>query len=285
MSYSHYELHTNENILPIIFHEDSVENGYASFPAHWHKSLELLFVTRGKTEFIIDGNSHFASDGDLIIIPSNSIHSSKSLDGNSKHYTLIVDYDYCIIHGFDLSNSFFDIPVRDSFINHTISQIATTFLENGEYMRAKVMKNVLSLLLHIYSNYKISSDKTLPERQFMIIKEALNFIEDNYQKNISTADICKSIGISSSYFGHIFKDLTSHSPIRYLNYVRCKKAKELLKNNTYSINQICYLCGFNNISYFIKTYKHFYNKSPSEFRKDLISEKSHKNIMPENSGR
>ena len=96
------------------------------------------------------------------------------------------------------------------------------------------------------------------------VKQAITYIKYHYFEEISVEDILKHVGFSRAYFSREFKRNTGVSLVTYLNMVRCRQAQILLSQKYYSISQIASMCGFNNASYFTKTYKKIMGRLPSE---------------------
>ena len=105
--------------------------------------------------------------------------------------------------------------------------------------------------------------------QDFYIHEALSYIEQNFQNDISVENIAAVCGLNRSYFGKIFKDGIGKSPQEFLLNYRMIKAAELLKSTAYSITDISLECGFNNLSYFNKLFKRKYHLTPREFRDNI----------------
>ena len=153
MAPMHYETHNHDSNLPIIFHYDSVDNGWIPCVPHWHDSIECLYMHQGKTRVFINDTEYVAEKGDLIIIPSNAMHSAESIDGKSGYYTLIVDYRYCMTHGFNPENTEFVNPVSDSQITKIIENVCRIFHNGSDFYEANLAKNILELFIHIFANY------------------------------------------------------------------------------------------------------------------------------------
>lgn len=98
------------------------------------------------------------------------------------------------------------------------------------------------------------------------IKEAINFIEQNFQNNISIEDIAAVCGINRSYFGKIFRKSVGHSPQEFLMNYRMVKATELLKLTSLSIADIGSAVGYENQLHFSRAFKTIYGISPREWR-------------------
>lgn len=100
------------------------------------------------------------------------------------------------------------------------------------------------------------------------IKEALTFIEQNFQNDISIEDIADSCGLNRSYFGKIFHDSIGKSPQEFLINYRMTKAAELLKLTSLSIADIGNAVGYPNQLHFSRAFKKIYGISPRNWRSE-----------------
>lgn len=98
------------------------------------------------------------------------------------------------------------------------------------------------------------------------IHEALNFMEHNFQNDISVEDVAAVCGLNRSYFGKIFKQAVGKSPQEFLLSYRMAKATELLKLTQLSIGDISQAVGYNNQLHFSRAFKNIYGMSPREWR-------------------
>jgi len=98
------------------------------------------------------------------------------------------------------------------------------------------------------------------------ITPAINFIDANYDKPISLAEIAKASHLSSSRLAHIFKEQMGITIIDYLTSVRIDRAKKLLLATDQSCTEICFQVGYNNQSYFTRTFKELVGMTPRQFR-------------------
>ena len=90
--------------------------------------------------------------------------------------------------------------------------------------------------------------------------------DENYTKNISLDDVSKVVNISPYYFSKLFKEEAGVNFIDYLTKKRIDYAKELLEDNTYSIKEVCAMCGYSDPNYFSRIFKKKENVTPSEYR-------------------
>lgn len=103
--------------------------------------------------------------------------------------------------------------------------------------------------------------------QDFYMKEALSFIEQNFQNDISVEDIASTCGLNRSYFGKIFKNAVGKSPQEFLLNYRMIKATELLKLTQLSVGDISIAVGYANQLHFSRAFKNIYGISPREWRK------------------
>lgn len=103
-------------------------------------------------------------------------------------------------------------------------------------------------------------------REFYV-KEALTYIEQNFQNDISVEDIAAVCGLNRSYFGKIFKNAVGKSPQDFLMNYRMIKATELLKLTTLSVSDVGNAVGYPNPLHFSRAFKNVYGVSPRGWRK------------------
>lgn len=100
------------------------------------------------------------------------------------------------------------------------------------------------------------------------IHEAIAFIEQNFQNDISVEDIAEVCGLNRSYFGKIFKETLGRSPQEFLMNYRMVKATELLKLTQLSISEISNAVGYANPLHFSRAFKNVYGESPRIWRQN-----------------
>jgi signal transduction histidine kinase/DNA-binding response OmpR family regulator/ligand-binding sensor domain-containing protein len=145
------------------------------------------------------------------------------------------------------------------------------------YLQAKVntlLKTRKNLQLYYSKNpliSNISSDKDKPllsdkDRNFL---EKLSQIMEQQISNseLSIDDLVSNFNLSRTNFFHKLKSLTGLSPVLYIREVRMRKAVELIDENQYTMAEIAYKVGFNDPHYFSKTFKAYWGKNATEYRK------------------
>ncbi len=102
-----------------------------------------------------------------------------------------------------------------------------------------------------------------------IVHNAKQYIENNYNCDISLEETAKEIGVSPHYLSKLFKKETKVNFIDYLTRMRLAKAKELMKEGGKSIKEICYMVGYTDPNYFSRIFRKHTDHSPSEFIKGV----------------
>ena len=125
--------------------------------------------------------------------------------------------------------------------------------------------------LYLFMDYLLQSAKSTKlvssgRMSDYYIKEAINYIEQNFQNNISIEDIATVCGINRSYLGKIFRNSIGRSPQEFLMNYRMVKATELLKLTSLSIADVGSAVGYENQLHFSRAFKNIYGVSPREWR-------------------
>lgn len=147
-------------------------------------------------------------------------------------------------------------------LSHLIAQIKN-LIESRKKLLQKFADTPFAPLKNIASN---DSDQEFLAKLNEIIEQNIS------NERFSIDQLAGELNISNSGLFAKIKNLTSITPKRLLLLVRLKKASELLIENKYRINEICYMVGFNNPSYFAKCFQKQYGVLPKEFRDKALSE-------------
>jgi len=102
--------------------------------------------------------------------------------------------------------------------------------------------------------------------EYLAITPAISFLDSNYQKKVSENTLASLCGMNPFRFSRCFKKEIGITLQEYLVRLRIREALRLLDNPNASITDIAFTVGFNDTSYFSRTFKKYMNFSPSEFR-------------------
>lgn len=121
------------------------------------------------------------------------------------------------------------------------------------------LKDYLRSLRSVVSNILQTSGR--PE-----IMQAIRYVSANMDKKIGLEDVAAHLHMNPSYFSRMFKKETGQTFTDYVIRMKMERARELLDTTNYSVGMICDMLGYNNQSYFIKTFKSAVGVTPMEYR-------------------
>ena len=101
----------------------------------------------------------------------------------------------------------------------------------------------------------------------LLIKNILDYIEENYAEPITLNTLADRVHISKEYLCRIFSSMSESSPIEYLNRYRIQKSAYMLMSTSKRVSEISLSCGFNSSSYFNKLFLRYMGCTPTEYRK------------------
>ncbi len=104
------------------------------------------------------------------------------------------------------------------------------------------------------------------------VLEAQRWMELNFSSDFLIEEVANKFGMSLRNFGRRFKDATGDTPIYYLQRIRTETAKELLKNDPLSVEEIGYRVGYEDVSFFCRLFKRLTSLTPSAYRQSFQGE-------------
>lgn len=114
--------------------------------------------------------------------------------------------------------------------------------------------------------YKNLKEKIMENTE--LISKAVHYAKKNFNNtDMSVENVADFAGFSIDYFNRIFLAHTGFTVMSYVNYMRIKKAVELLRNTDKTVLDIALEVGYDSHEGFIKAFKKIYNVTPSEYRK------------------
>lgn len=224
----------------------------------------------GSGELIIDGNLYQVSENQGMLLLPNTAHEYHSV-------TILWEVDWIIFGGVFVENFFKStVGINKSAVysisqpNLILSKIRRVF-ENEQLKGAfkslessRIAYDIMIDILKLSTN----QDNSNNVKQYKRIKPLLNFIEENYNKELTLNTLSDVAGITPQHLCSLFKKITGHRIFEYINLLRIKKSKEMiLERKDMQIKEIARFVGFNDMSYFGVIFKRIEHMSPNEFRK------------------
>jgi len=125
------------------------------------------------------------------------------------------------------------------------------------------LKNIILTLINYIDSKNISKTKS-------IISRAVEYIKDNFAKDISIDEIAEYIGISNNYFSLLFKQEMGVNFVDFLTSYRIEMAKKLLANKEFKVYEIGEKVGYSNSKYFSQVFKKITGMSPADYRNFIL---------------
>ena len=242
------------NRQPLVFSGTKVYN--------WHSNLELIYCAEGVVKTFSDEHEYTLNKGDILVVNPDSLHGTFDYN-NCIYYVLMIDPE------FSHSNGIFPEDIRlanyisDSDSTALFKNIITAFGNDTPLKIPIIRQAVLNMLIHLYSNYaqsKTTKSYILGKNR---VKDVIKYINEHYREKLTIDNIAKKVGISNSYLSHQFAKFTGRSIIEYINLLKCQQAQKFIRSGM-NVSEAAAESGFENLSYFTKTYKKHLNKLPSE---------------------
>ncbi len=179
----------------------------------------------------------------------------------------------------DISYSIFkksDITFNNESIciGNEIFALLNLFKEEIKNLQADsdfALQNIVNLvIINLIRQLKSDAPKLISEKKYCErdnINRSIEYLQEEYNKNFSLEEVARIANLSPYHFIRTFKALTGKTPYAYLLDVKIEKAKELLKLNGYTVTDVCFRCGFNNLEHFSSVFKRKLGMLPSQYRK------------------
>jgi len=286
---------TDDNLMELALHGNSAfpfktyfENitdfDFNCIDWHWHTELEFIIIETGSIHFDIGENHFELTAGNGIFINSKILHRMYSeKDSIIPNFLCLpsfispmgsIIYEKYVLPILNSSIDyliFSNTQIKDQEILKIMSEIIN--LNSSEHINELAISSAMQRLwLAIYENTEIPNAKNLQRASDLArLQIMMQFIHENYRKNISLKEIADVSNVSKSTALNLFNNILYTSPVNYLISYRLKEAALLLLNTEKKIGAISDETGFNNVDYFCKTFKKFYSQTPSEYRKEKRS--------------
>lgn len=254
-----YENHKlSDDRLPCIFHF-----GNSCFTPHWHENIEVLYFHED-CNLICDRREYNLKKHEIAVINSNALHAIPPKAGGGRHDCLIVDAAFLEKNGVKLSSLLFDCQIRDEEIERLFLSVAeevSALSREDAFTEAAVKAAILSLSVRLCRSYARFCEGERGRGD--AVKRAIGYIKAHFDEPLTVDDIASRVNVSKYYFCREFHSETGYTVVRYINNLRCLEAQKLLREGKYSVGEVAHRCGFENLSYFTRTYKTIIGCTPT----------------------
>ncbi|MEQ9869956.1 AraC family transcriptional regulator [Pectobacterium odoriferum] len=246
---------------------------------HWHQCLEILYVEEGYGVVMADNRHYTMRPGRFFIFPPFTLHKIMVEESAASIYrrTIIHVDQKALLHAYDAfprhQQQLQQLSARGSetFVADLIELHAwldTLFTHYYALAERCVLdeENVATLLLSLFSMLP-GSERGIQEDEYRISSQVMLWVDENYMKKFSLDNIASDLNKSKGYISRRFHFETGEKITEYITTYRLRKSCELLLRSELSINEIGFLVGFSDSTYFISSFKKGIGDSPLQYRK------------------
>ena len=226
----------------------------------------LHYITKGSGFFKINKQKHSLKANDCFILPKNIVTSYWSSQNDPWEYVWIGMSGTKIDEYLNRSQLMEQYCMNCFSESQFTSQILTLLKLSGMPLMADsdllLSSEVYKMLYFLCSEYPKKHRVVLSGKENYFFK-AINFIQNNYQQELTIQEVADYLNINRTYLHRIFKDLINVSPQEYLVTTRMERSTDLLIHTDYSINKIANSIGYSDPLNFSKAFSKYYSVPPN----------------------
>ncbi len=274
-------------LFPLNIYKVDYLDGEVIFNWHWHHEVEIILMDEGEALFQVGTADILLKKGEAIFIPSGLLHASYPIKPSAtfRFQAIVFDINILNSHTYDAIQSKYIGPIKERstvpiLFNvhsdwgnnaiHSLNEIIQQFNKKSFTYEMAIKGHLLLLFSELIKSHPIKPENVNREstdiHKLERLKLVLEYIDQNYSNKLNITDLADILAMSEGHFSRFFKSLVRMTPIEYINTLRINRAAKLLKETDQKIINISMEVGFDNPSYFIKTFKQYKKCTPSEFR-------------------
>lgn len=250
-----YELSRDETPRVTAWHKN---NNY--FHAHFHSTIELVYVENGVLSVMQDGVTTQVAAGHLIVNSSYMVHSYAT-PNSSRIIVCTVPLSAVPPLRIQLSRSRFAKSIVDARSMKECKRILTMMADPANEHNT-IFLNALAQALLAFLIERIGLIENKADDESDLIKRILIHLQEHAADPINVTQVAAHFGYSAGRFSHIFNERIGCSFTRYVNNLRCYNAKRMLAESDLSLIDVATACGFSSLRTFHRVYKDFTGETP-----------------------
>ncbi len=274
--------------FPVAYYYVDSNHPQYNMPVHWHKEWELICIKKGSLILHADQQEITGSVGDFFLIRDSMLH------GFTPQTDCIYECLLFDLHGLFRGSEPFQKFLRPIYRLELLPEILYYKAAQPE------LYALAEALMQTHSRKHFAPDYTTPDYHELItmselslffayilqeelytinekpelrsphridqIRTVLEYIEQHYSSAITLNSMAVVAGMNPKYFCRVFKEVTQQTPMDYVIFYRVEQAAKMLTNTDLSVLEIAMECGFNDYSYFIRTFKKLKGVTPKQYR-------------------
>ena len=265
-----------------------IENAGRSFqiPVHWHDEFEIIYVRSGFLTVSISGESYIGKTGEAFVVSPGNLHLMGSQTGTVDYYTFLFPLKYISFRTDDMLDEKLLEPLNSGHLmicprvkdtaKELCEQLIKIYEAKNDESESKITTQVrtkiilLQFILEMWKKGFVTENDTSGRNT--VEKEMVSYIQQNFTGTISLKEFGEQFHLSEKYISRYFKEHFHITISQYVTYLRLKHAKQLLQDTDIPVTEIAMQSGYQNISYFIRSFKKTYEVSPLQYRKNKLTE-------------
>jgi len=246
----------------------------------------------------ISGENYTGSTGEVFVVSPGNLHFMGSQTGKVDYYTLLFPLEYVSFQSNDLLEKEVMAPLKsgkrmikpqlgaglsdicDNLIalEHSDLTLSATQKEQEIAENTSDNRNNLIIQFEIKSRLLLFFKRVL-QSGFILEnntsgrntteKEMISYIQQNFTRKISLKEFGNQFHLSEKYISRYFKEHFHITISQYINHLRMEHARQLLQETTLPVTEVAMRCGYENVSYFIRSFKKMYGNPPLKYRNEI----------------
>ena len=264
-----------------------IENAGRSFqiPVHWHDEFEIIYVRSGFLTVSISGESYIGKTGEAFVVSPGNLHLMGSQSGTVDYYTFLFPLKYISFRTDDMLDEKLLEPLNSGHlmicprVKDTAKELCEQLIEiyeaKNDESESKITTQVrtkiilLQFILEMWKKGFVIENDTSGRNT--VEKEMVSYIQQNFTGKISLREFGEQFHLSEKYISRYFKEHFHITLSQYVTYLRLEHAKQLLQDTDIPVTDVAMQSGYQNVSYFIRSFQKAYAVSPLKYRKNNYS--------------
>lgn len=255
-----------------------LSNAHSMTSAHQHPWYEFFFLESGERNYLIHNKMTQISPGELVVIVPNDIHRSVTTPlGYYRRWLLRVSVDRVrkiLSEGQKTTFEYLDRSFVVSFPDEERASVLSLyhamqdeFRENRQEHEAIVQAYLTALLLKAIRLRHVARELAAPMNpMYRLVAQVGDWINDHYQEDCCLERVASEIGLSPTWLSRRFHQASGSRFHNYVQMVRFREARRLLKDTEMKVNEVARATGFTDLPNFHRKFKALSGLSPRDYR-------------------